>query len=115
MRVLAIDDHPIMIKALKRMLKDCDVVTASSVKAAMDALDEYGHFDHILCDMMIDGETGMQFLDEVKKRYPALAKKIIFCTAGGTTKETADFLKKTTHPVVQKPFNLEDLKKVCSW
>jgi DNA-binding NtrC family response regulator len=114
MRILAIDDHPMVLKALAKLLRECEVIAVTNIRSAMDAIEEYGNFDHIICDMMIGDETGKDFYEQMKREHPFLAEKIIFCTGGATTPETSEFLSVTKLPIVTKPFTPADIRKAVN-
>ncbi|WP_299022909.1 sigma-54 dependent transcriptional regulator [uncultured Tepidimonas sp.] len=75
--VLIVDDEQRSQEALRRTLEDdFTVITASSADDARCLLEE--HPVHvILCDQRMPGQTGVQFLREVRERWPDVVRIII--------------------------------------
>ena len=72
LRVLTVDDEPMMTKAVVRMLKPSGhmVTVAASGEEALEKLIEQT-FDVVVSDMgMGAGMNGMELADAVKRRWP---------------------------------------------
>jgi CheY-like chemotaxis protein len=109
-RVLVIDDEAMIRALLTRMLSSRFRVTCvDGVRAALAALNEAADFDVILCDLMMPGESGMDFFGVVRRLYPDLVKRVAFITGGAVTPDTSKFLETASRPVLNKPFNAEAL------
>lgn len=75
--VLVVDDEIGSQHAIRRTLEeDFDVVTASSADQAR-LLMESRAFMVILCDQRMPGTTGVQFLKEVRERWPDVVRIVI--------------------------------------
>jgi two-component system, NtrC family, response regulator HupR/HoxA len=75
--VLVVDDEPRSCDAIRRTLdEDFRVLTASGADAAR-ALMQRGPVDVILCDQRMPGITGVQFLKEVRERWPDTVRIVI--------------------------------------
>jgi CheY-like chemotaxis protein len=69
--VLIVDDEPLLLEAIVRELRDiCEVHTAASAADADLRLAERG-FDVIVCDHMLPGEQGLDFLIRMMEKIPA--------------------------------------------
>jgi len=79
------------------------------VRAALAALNETSDFDVVLCDLMMPGESGMDFFGVVRRLYPDLVRRVAFITGGAVTPDTSKFLETAARPVLNKPFNAEVL------
>jgi PAS domain S-box-containing protein len=109
-KVLLIDDEPMIRKLVTRLLTGrYRVTSAESVRAALSALNEVTDFDVILCDLMMPGESGMDFFAVVRRLYPELLGRIAFITGGAVTPDTSKFLETASRPVLNKPFNAQTL------
>lgn len=116
MKILSIDDDRYVLRALARMFvnEGHEAVTVTSIQSAMEAIEKHKSFDCITCDMMMLGETGLDFLKQMEQKHLALSRKIVFCTGGGLTPETEQFLDAPTRPVLSKPFGIQDLKAIIN-
>lgn len=75
--VLVVDDEPRSIEALRRTLEDdFAVLAAGSADEARAALERQA-VDVILCDQRMPGLTGVQFLKEVRERWPDTVRCVI--------------------------------------
>jgi DNA-binding NarL/FixJ family response regulator len=76
MNVLVIDDHPLILHAMRSLVQQLgeqvEVVTAESSQAARDALAAGSEFDLALLDLQLGPENGFAFLEELRQAYPAL-------------------------------------------
>ncbi len=110
-RVLVIDDEPMIRALVTRMLSGrFHVTSVDGVRAALAALNESSDFDVILCDLMMPGESGMDFFGVLLRLYPDLVGRVAFITGGAVTPDTSKFLETASRPVLNKPFNAEALR-----
>jgi signal transduction histidine kinase len=114
-RILVIDDEPMITKALGRTLAaDHAVISVGSAGEAMALLATAPPFDVILCDIMMPQMTGVELYDELRRRDPALADRIIFLTGGAFTSSTRAFLDSVSNQRVEKPFDPHHLRTLIS-
>jgi CheY-like chemotaxis protein len=74
--VLLVDDEPALLDSVGEFLKDsCKVYTASSASEA-DLRLAARHYDVIVCDHMLPGEQGLDFLGRVMEILPS-TKRIL--------------------------------------
>jgi CheY-like chemotaxis protein len=59
-----------VIKALRRILHDHEVVSTVSAREALAQLETDDRFDVILCDLMMPTMTGMDFYEELLRLRP---------------------------------------------
>ena len=82
MKVLLIDDHPLILTALQKVIEGIgthvSVVGASSAKAAREALaaDAEG-FDLMLLDLRLGDADGFDLLVELRNAYPAVPVVVV--------------------------------------
>jgi two-component system, NtrC family, sensor kinase len=109
-KVLVIDDEPMIRSLVSKLLSSrYDVTSADGVRAALAHLNQAADYQIILCDLMMPGESGMDFFAVVRRLYPDLVERIAFITGGAVTPDTSKFLETAARPVLNKPFNFESL------
>ncbi len=81
MKVLLVDDHPLILSALQTVIKGLgdhvSVVGASSARAAREALKEDKDFDLVLLDLQLGDADGFDLLVEFRAAYPALPVVVV--------------------------------------
>lgn len=81
MKVLLIDDHPLILSALKSVIQGMgdhvNVVGASSDQAARETLKADPGFDLALLDLQLGDANGFDLLADMRTAYPALPVVVI--------------------------------------
>ena len=81
MKVLLIDDHPLILQALQSVIQslgsDTTVVGASSARAARATLQADADFDLVLLDLHLGDADGFEVLVEFRKTYPAIPVVVV--------------------------------------
>jgi CheY-like chemotaxis protein len=74
LRILAVDDDPLVRVTLAALLEDMGhvVVSAESGRQAVDAFDGGGHFDLLVTDYAMPGMTGAELAQSVRGVQPGL-------------------------------------------
>jgi signal transduction histidine kinase len=112
LRLLVVDDDPLVLATLRRTLAaDHAVTTASGAAEALRLLGGGGDFDAILCDVMMPSMSGMEFAAEVERRWRGLRARIIFVTGGSLVPEVQAFRRLTSNPWLEKPFHTDALMR----
>lgn len=112
-RVLVIDDEPMLLQAVARLLaEDYEVVTAESGEAAQALLQRDSRFDAVLCDVMMPEVSGMDLHAWLAAREPALAARMVFMTGGVFTERARSFLQALGRPWLDKPFDPAALRRL---
>ena len=114
LRILFIDDQDSVRIAVGRLLGAHTVFLSSDGANALERIGRGEEFDLILCDVMMPMMTGEQFLEEVTERFPRLVDRIVFVTGGAIGRHETMFLENTTHRIIQKPFELDELERVIA-
>ena len=111
--ILILDDEPIVSKRLKPSLekKGYEVETFTSGADALQRITER-HFDIVVTDLKMEGVDGMQFLTEVKDKYPAT--EVIVITGFATMATAKDSFNKGVFDFLAKPFKLGEIAEVIS-
>ena len=110
MRVLLVDDQLDFIKGLSRLLlaelKDLEVLTAEGGKDALRLL-ETTRVDILLTDLQMPEMSGLQLMEEVHRRYPAI--KVIILTGFGTIEKAVQAVRLGAFDFLTKPVASEQL------
>ena len=81
MKVLLIDDHPLILAALQTVIQglgdDVSVVGANSARAARETLKKNSDFDLVLLDLHLGDADGFEVLAEFRAAYPALPVVVV--------------------------------------
>jgi DNA-binding NarL/FixJ family response regulator len=81
MKVLLIDDHPLILSALQSVIQglgdDVTVVGANSAQAARETLKRDADFDLVLLDLSLGDADGFDVLAEFRRAYPALPVVVV--------------------------------------
>ncbi|RMG20771.1 MAG: response regulator [Deltaproteobacteria bacterium] len=109
-RVLIIDDEPLAGESLRRLLEDTYAVDlVSSAEAAWERLKDDDGYHAVVCDLMMPGMTGMELHARVARERPRLARRFVFLTGGAFTQTAQSFLEATDSPILEKPYDLDEL------
>jgi DNA-binding NarL/FixJ family response regulator len=81
MKVLLIDDHPLILSALQSVIQGLGdhvtVVGVSSARAARETLQRTADFDLVLLDLQLGDADGFDVLTEFRTTYPALPVVVV--------------------------------------
>ena len=110
-RILIVDDQPHVLDLLRDTFESSGyaVDTASDGAQALDQVVGQHAYDAILSDIRMPVLDGPELYDELVRRYPALASRILFMTGDARGPESSAFLTRTRAPHVLKPFTLVDV------
>jgi HD-like signal output (HDOD) protein/ActR/RegA family two-component response regulator len=111
-RVLFVDDEPLVLRALGRMAhgmrEECDAAFASSGEEALTLMADRP-FDVLVSDMRMPGMDGAAVLTQAERRFPWIARIIL---SGYTQYESALRALPVCHRFLSKPLRAEDLRLV---
>jgi len=81
MKVLLIDDHPLILSALKAVIQglgdDLEISGANSAAQARQTLKQDPDFDLVLLDLQLEDANGFDLLGELRAAYPALPVVVV--------------------------------------
>ena len=81
MKVLLIDDHPLILSALQTIIHGLgahvNVICAESAKVARELLVAQSDFDLVLLDLQLGDANGFDVLVEFREAYPALPVVVV--------------------------------------
>jgi DNA-binding NtrC family response regulator len=111
MRLLVVDDEPIVGKRLKQVFGKIGIVieTYTDSAAALAAMTEKP-FDIVVTDLKMEGIDGIEVLKRVRAMNPETRVIIITGYASPDTAEQAD--REGVFAFLAKPFRLDELKQV---
>ena len=113
-RILVVDDEPMITAALRRILScEHDVETATDGRTALDLV-RAQEFDVIFCDVMMPHMTGMEFYEHVRAARPAQAERIVFMTGDAFTTRARAFLDEVRNERIEKPFEAHVIRALIT-
>ena len=109
--VLIVDDEPVALKALSRILRSegYAVKPAGKGKEAIDLITN-NQFDIVLTDLMIDEISGLDVLSEAKKRTPET--EVIILTGHASVDSAIEATKKGAFHYLQKPVKPDEVRHI---
>lgn len=112
--VLLIEDEPAVMSYVRAVLERSGyaVVCSESGAEALREL-ESGSFLGIVSDMRTPGGiSGADVHDWIRERRPELASRLVFITGDIANEDTAETLRRTGAPCVEKPFRVQQFISV---
>jgi two-component system NtrC family sensor kinase len=113
LRVLVVDDEPHILHYMRATLESWGhrvEVASDGTEAVERALVE--PFDVIICDLRMPRLGGREMYDDLARRHPDIARKVIFATGDTVRGDTLQFLETLGRPFLHKPFTLAELRTV---
>jgi DNA-binding NtrC family response regulator len=106
--ILVIDDEAGIRESLEVLLtlEGYSVKTANDGEQGLRVLD-LEHFDLILLDLALPGQSGLELLPQIKERQPDTP--VIMITAYGTVDNVVEAIRSGAENFVQKPWDNEKL------
>jgi PAS domain S-box-containing protein len=112
-KLMVVDDEPSLLKAFRRLLSRYhDVTAALGGRAAVEFLSY--DYDVIVCDLMMPDLDGVDFHDYIAENFPGLERRMVFVTGGAYTSRVQDFLARVDNPRLEKPFAIDDLRRLIA-
>lgn len=118
LHVLVIDDHAIMRKIVRRLLKDSgveDVAEAENGRKGLDYIRDLDRVepDVIICDLYMDEMSGTEFMHKLRRSKTIANNKIpVIVLTGETDEMVLDVAYQVgADGVLHKPVTPQDLRK----
>jgi DNA-binding NtrC family response regulator len=113
LRVLVLDDEPIVCKRLKPALEKLGfaVDTFTQSVEAMHQVQQSA-YDIVITDLKMKEIDGMRFLEEVKKQRPQT--EVIVITGFATMETAKQSFQKGVFDFIAKPFKLSEIQDVVT-
>ena len=111
LRVLVVDDEPLILWGISKFLGKSAVVKTST--NAEDALDEIGMQRYDLCflDVILPGMTGLEAMKIINERSPST--KVVIMSGSSLDEEMKDQIEDLAYAFIEKPFGLSDIRDVA--
>jgi len=111
--LLIVEDEPTLLNLVKKLVEaeghQADI--ANDGHQALERVRERT-YDLILCDLKMPGLNGRQVYEEIAKKWPEMAERFVFLTGDLVDPHTRAFLERVKRPVIEKPFQPEELVRV---
>jgi signal transduction histidine kinase len=108
-KILVIDDEPVVARAMRRMLPGHDVSIALDATHALQAFENGGLMDVIICDLMMPDISGVDLYVRACDRWPELKPRFLFMTGGAVTPKAQELLEQADVRCLHKPVRNEEL------
>jgi CheY-like chemotaxis protein len=121
-RALLVDDEPVIRQALRRFFvrMGWDVDEAEDGTEALRHLLGEGtdaparEYAVIISDLRMPGVSGIELHARLAATRPDLLDRLILSTGDSVSSEAADFLRHSSCPVLNKPFELAELRAMLA-
>ncbi len=116
LKILIVDDEPILLKTMRRLLMDdYDVTEALGGRAALNELERNANkFDLIITDLNMPDVNGVDLYRYIIQKHYHLHNRVIFITGGSLISGSDEFFAGINNLRIKKPFTREDLLKIIS-
>ena len=115
LRVLVVDDEPHILHYMQATLESWGhvvVLAPDGSQALKRALTQ--PFDLIICDLRMPRLGGREMYQTLSQMHPAVAARMVFATGDTVRGDTLQFLERLGRPFLQKPFKLDELRRVLA-
>ena len=110
--VLVVDADPSVGVVMARILRRHAVTTTPTTREALELLASGQDFQVILSDLTVPEMSGMDFYDQVARRFPALTTRVVFVSGGPLTAAASAFLDRVANERIEKPFDLQAVREL---
>ena len=108
LHILVVDDQVDVRNGLKRLISSlgCEVVTAASGEEALNKI-KNDYFDIVFTDLKMDGISGIELMNEIKKNWPDI--DIVLISGHGTIEIAVSCLQNGASHFITKPFDNKEI------
>jgi CheY-like chemotaxis protein len=106
MRILLVDDEPLLLKSLTRYLGGAcghDVICAHSGGEALAQLEAGEVVDLIFCDLTMPDIDGVEVHRSIRENHPEWHGRFVFLTGGATDEASDNYVQNSGALVLSKP------------
>jgi len=113
--VLIVDDEAEIRETLVQILSgdQHDVVAVGSGREALDRMVAQ-RFDAILTDVRMPDIDGRALYEEIERRWPRQASRVVFVTGDTLSSTLRDYVTESGRPVIEKPFLPSEVRRVVA-
>jgi signal transduction histidine kinase/ActR/RegA family two-component response regulator len=114
-RILVVDDEAEIRETLAEILSGAqhNVITAGSGREALERMEEE-HYDVILADIRMPDLDGRALYQEIERRWPERAGRVVFVTGDTLASTLREFAAESGRPVIEKPFLPSDVRRIVA-
>ncbi len=109
-RILLIDDEPMILRTLQRVLCDHDVVAVEKVGAALALLEQGERFDVIFSDLIMPELGGIELYERLLGEFPEVAPRVVFLSGGAQSVRELEFTASVPNACLDKPVPIATLR-----
>jgi signal transduction histidine kinase/CheY-like chemotaxis protein len=114
-RLLLVDDEPLILRSLQRVLgRTHEVVAVSSGTEALALIDPRAPFDLILCDLLMPAMSGMELYQRACAIDPTVDARFVFMSGNAFTEESSEFAAAMKGRILNKPFDAATVEQLLS-
>ena len=114
-RILIIDDEPVLLRVIERLLgPDDEVVAFTDPGEALRALASDQAYDAVLCDIRMPGITGLQLFEQLQSSAPSLVPRFAFMSGGVAIGDDDQRMRASGRPLLNKPMSVADLRTMVN-
>jgi two-component system NtrC family sensor kinase len=117
-RALLVDDEDVIRLALRRFFQRqgwmVDEAEDGGTALALLVGPDAATYDVILTDLLMPGMSGRELYARVAAARPELLSRVIVSTGDSMSPEAHEFLRRTGCPVLNKPFELAELRALIA-
>lgn len=110
MKVLCVDDHPIMLNALEQSVRsavpEAELFGFTDPKAALACAEKNG-CDVLFCEIELYNQGGMRLAEQLRARFPRM--NIIFVTVCSEKEHAREVLRLRPSGYLTKPATREEI------
>lgn len=110
LKILIVDDQPLIASALARALSHHDVTLCQTARMAIEALEEHD-FDVVLCDLMMSDLTGAELHSKAVELRKGVSERFLFLTGDTLNDAARGILETMPDRLLHKPFNADELRE----
>jgi PAS domain S-box-containing protein len=113
--VLIVDDEAEIRETLAQILAGPrhDVVAVGSGREALERIATQ-RFDAILTDVRMPDIDGRALYDEIERRWPRQASRVVFVTGDTLSSALRDYVSDSGRPVIEKPFLPSEVRRLVA-
>ena len=112
-KILVVDDEAAIGVTLTRVLRAHDVTAVTAAREALSLLEAGVSYDLILSDLMMPEMSGMELYDELSRRFPDAAARVVFISGGAFTAHATTFLEEVPNERLEKPFDPQTIRALA--
>lgn len=114
--LLVVDDDD-AVRSVVRLQAERRGWVVTEARSAEDAVrlpSGLTHMDAVLCDLRMPGMGGIGLHDRLQHESPKVLERCVFVTGDLASAESAAFSQRCTRPLVEKPFDFDELFAVLA-